>query len=100
MITKNITITSTDKNVSGWDFSVNIKIKDEESGNMDEYNLQIQVDDTDYERLTSRSITPEEMVIKSVKFLLGRESAGQIMRSFNIMEIKKFFPDWEEMIKP
>lgn len=100
MITKNIIITSTGKTVVGWEFAVSIKIKDEETGKMNEYNIQVQVDDTDYARLTSRTITPEEMVIKSVKFLLGRESAGQIMKTFNIMEIKKYYPDWEEMIKP
>lgn len=100
MTEKRVTITSKEKTLAGWQFTVNIKIKDLDKNTQEEHNLTIQLDESDYVRLTNRVINPEEMVIKSVNFLLGRESARNILTSFNLMEISKYYPDYEEMIKP
>ncbi|OGD81523.1 hypothetical protein A3A54_02295 [Candidatus Curtissbacteria bacterium RIFCSPLOWO2_01_FULL_39_62] len=100
MTEKRVTIISKEKTLSGWQFKVNINIKDLDKNSQEEYNLTIELDETDYVRLTNRSINPEEMVKKSVNFLLSRENARNILTSFNLMEISKYYPDYEEMIKP
>jgi len=95
-----VTITASNKTLTGWQFTVNIRIKDLDKGSSEEYKVQIQLDETAYVRLTARQINPEELIVKSVNFLLRRESARNILKSFNITEISRYYPDYDEMIKP
>jgi hypothetical protein len=38
----------------------------------------------------------EELVRRSFEFLLSRESASQILKSFDLADIQRYFPDYAE----
>ncbi|MBT3730016.1 hypothetical protein HON59_02960 [bacterium] len=69
----------------GWVFGVRV----------DGVSHKVDVKKGDYERLTGGKVTPEELVEKSFKFLLAREPKEAILKSFNIMEIQRYFPEYE-----
>ena len=52
----------------------------------------------DYERLGRSYRTPEEFVRACFEFLLARESKDQILGSFDVSQIRGFFPDFETHI--
>ncbi len=52
-----------------------------------------------YEKLTGKRVTPAELVEKSFKFLLERESNTSILRSFDLPVIGHYFPEYESVIK-
>ena len=60
---------------------------------------KVEVNKSDYERLTGGTITPEELVEKSFIFLLQREPKESILREFNLKKISYYFPEYEEEIK-
>jgi hypothetical protein len=49
-------------------------------------------------KLTSGRINTEELVRKSFEFLLERESNTSILRSFDLSEIARYFPEFERVI--
>lgn len=64
----------------------------------EDMDYEVTVERGDYERLTNGGITPEELVEKSFKFLLERESKESILKQFNLMEIARYFPEYEREI--
>ena len=52
-----------------------------------------------YETLTAGRITQEELIKKSFEFLLHRESNTMIFRKFELPVIKRYFPEYESVIK-
>jgi len=91
MITVNVK--DKQKTPSGWEFIVElIEVEDISK-------FTVQLDDDYYIDLTNRQIPPEELVRKAFIFLLRRESKHTILKSFNLRDITKYFPDFEEMIK-
>jgi len=52
----------------------------------------------DYNRL-SKQKTPEEFIKKSFEFLLERESKESILKEFNILDINKYFSEYEREIQ-
>jgi len=60
----------------------------------------VTVDDDYYEKLTCKQITKEELVKKSFKFLLERESKESILSSFDLKVINNYFPEYEKRISP
>ena len=52
----------------------------------------------DYYRLTAGRCTALKLIEKSVKFLLEREPNTAILRSFNLPDIAKYFPEYEAEI--
>ena len=52
----------------------------------------------DYERLAGGQASPEELVTESFRFLLEREPKESILRSFDIMVIGRYFPEYEREI--
>ena len=52
-----------------------------------------------YEKLTNKRVTPEVLVERSFKFLLQRESNTSILRSFELSEISRYFPEYEKTIQ-
>jgi hypothetical protein len=52
-----------------------------------------------YEKLTYKRITPEVLVERSFEFLLQRESNTSILRSFELSEISRYFPEYEKTIQ-
>jgi len=52
-----------------------------------------------YEKLTNKNVTPEVLVERSFEFLLQRESNTNILRSFELSEISRYFPEYEKTIQ-
>jgi hypothetical protein len=42
---------------------------------------------------------PEALVLASFEFLLAREPRESILRRFDLMVIRRYFPDWEAEIR-
>ncbi len=58
----------------------------------------VEVKNDYYQKLTGGKITPEDLVIKSFKFLLHREPKEMIMSKFDLPVISRYFPEYEERI--
>jgi len=56
------------------------------------------IDEEYYQALCSGKIQHEELVEKSFKFLLERESASNILREFDLQLISEYFPEYENEI--
>lgn len=76
----------------GWEFL--IEILDAESKD----EIKITLDKEYWEKLTGGVRTPEELIRKSVEFLLQRESKESIFKKFNLREISKYFPEYKKEI--
>lgn len=83
-----------------------IKIKKEEKS-VDEWNFLVEiggieylvtVDEEYWEKLTNKQYSSRELIKKSFKFLLGRESKESILRRFNLRDINRYFPEYEDEI--
>ena len=81
------------KKKSGQEFMVTV----EEGGSKTEYAVTL--DGEYYQRLTGGKITEEELIKRSFRFLLERESKESILSKFNLKVIKRYFPEYEEEIK-
>jgi hypothetical protein len=75
----------------GWEFEVTV----EEQGS--ETNHIVTMSQDFYDSLNTQS-TPTEIVEKSFKFLLERESKEQILSEFDITLISKYFPEYNKYI--
>ena len=73
------------------------RVKVEEKGASKEYAVTLE--DSYYQDLTQGEITKEELIEKSFKFLLERESKESILSKFNLKIIKSYFPEFEEEIR-
>lgn len=76
----------------GWVFEVGVVENSSETKHL------VEVEKSYYEKLTGGKIKPEELVKKSFKFLLKRESKEMILREFNLKIINQYFPEYEEEI--
>jgi len=84
----NITITREEETSVGWEFGVNV----------DALDFQVKLTKEYYEALTDGRISPKDLVIKSFEFLLRKEPKESILRDFNIKDITKYFPEYEDVI--
>jgi len=73
------------------------KVKVEEKGASKEYVVTLE--DSFYQDLTQGKITKEELIEKSFRFLLQRESKESILSKFNLKVVKSYFPEFEEEIR-
>jgi len=73
------------------------RVRVEEKDASKEY--MVSLEDSYYQDLTRRKITKEELIEKSFKFLLERESKESILSKFNLKIIKSYFPEFEEEIR-
>jgi len=51
-----------------------------------------------YKKLTAGRISAAELVERSFRFLLARESNSSILASFDLGVIGRYFPEYEDMI--
>jgi hypothetical protein len=56
---------------------------------------RVTVDPADLERLDRGAADPERLVRAAFAFLLEREPASSILRSFDLPVIGRYFPGWE-----
>ncbi len=52
-----------------------------------------------YRKLTGGSITPEELIRRSFRFLLEREPKESILSRFDLPVIQRYFPEYERSIR-
>lgn len=52
----------------------------------------------DYQELATGKASPEDLVTESFRFLLERESKESILRSFDLMVIGRYFPEYRREI--
>lgn len=69
----------------------------QEEGFKTEYNVEL--DGQYYQKLTKGKITEEELINKSLQFLLQREPKESILSRFNLKIIGNYFPEYEQEIK-
>lgn len=60
---------------------------------------RVRVAPADLERLDPGARDPHLLVDASFRFLLAREPATSILRSFDLMEIARYFPEFEREIR-
>jgi hypothetical protein len=53
----------------------------------------------DLERWGRPDETPEQFVARAFEFLLAREPASQILRSFEVTDISRYFPEFDRVIR-
>lgn len=59
---------------------------------------EVRVTRADLDRLAPGATDPVDLVRRSFAFLLARESATSILRSFDLPEIGRYFPEFEREI--
>jgi hypothetical protein len=53
---------------------------------------------SDYQELAAGKASPEDLVTESFRFLLEREPKESILRSFDLMVIGRYFPEYRREI--
>jgi hypothetical protein len=79
---------------SGWTCSVGLR----EHG-LDVSTHRVHVGPEDLARLAPGASDPTSLVKASFEFLLEREPPHSILRSFDIIEIARYFPEYESAIR-
>ena len=69
------------------------------SGDGSESRHSVTLTREDFQRLTSRGGTPDDLVRRSFEFLLARESKESILRTFELPTIGHYFPEFEREIR-
>ena len=57
------------------------------------------LNDNFYQSITNGKVTKKNLIIKSFKFLLLRESNQSILKEFNLEVINQYFPEYNDEIK-
>ena len=78
----------------GWTCSVTLR-----EGGLDISNHHVRVWVSDLERLSPYASEPTPLVKASFAFLLERESPQMINRSFDLLDIARYFPEYESSIR-
>jgi hypothetical protein len=79
---------------AGWVCSVTLR-----ADGRDLSTHQVRVGAPDLDRLDPAATDPTDLVTRSFAFLLERESAASILRSFDLLEIARYFPEYESTIR-
>ena len=59
---------------------------------------QVTLADADYRRISGGKTSQENCIEASFRFLLDREPKESIMRSFDLMVIARYFPEFEREV--
>lgn len=59
----------------------------------------VRVRSADLARLAPTAVSPEDLVERSFAFLLERESPESILPSFDLLDIARYFPEYEADIR-
>ena len=77
----------------GWSCTVRLRDRGE-----DVSQHEVHVRTADFERLDPGAPDPAELVRRSFTFLLEREPPSSILRSFDLMVIAGYFPEYEARV--
>ena len=72
------------------------KVEISDDGSKTQHTVTLQK--KDHHRLTNNAVEPSEFVRASFDFLLEREAKESILSRFDIMDITKYFPEYEAEI--
>lgn len=89
----NISLLSGDPDADPQEFQVDVASEDNTKT-----THRVTVSQEQYQRLTGGLRSTEELVKASFEFLLEREAKEQILKSFEISQIKQYFPEYEVVI--
>jgi hypothetical protein len=89
-----VTVRCHGRREDGWICAVGLR----EHG-IDVSTHRVRVSAADLDRLAPGADDPTALVEASFRFLLERESPGSILRSFELTEIGRYFPDYEREIR-
>jgi hypothetical protein len=70
-------------------FTVTVALDD------DPASFTVTLSGADWERLGRGYRAPEDLVAATFRFLLERESLGEILPSFDLSQVARFFPEYE-----
>lgn len=70
-----------------------------EVGADDKTTHRVTLDRDYWEDLTQKTLTPGQLVLSSFMFLLEREPKENILKEFDLKDINKYFPEYEEKMK-
>ncbi len=88
-----VTVRCDGKRDAGWTCAVSVR-----EGGREVTNHQVRVGAADLERLAPGADDPAALVRASFDFLLERESPHSILRSFDLLDISRYFPEYESEI--
>ena len=78
----------------GWDCDVEIA----SAGTRSRHNVRVSREDLErWGRAGEEG--PEALLARTFDFLLARESAGQILKSFELADVARYFPEFEAEIR-
>ena len=78
----------------GWVCSVSVRYRDSQLS-----SHRVRVHRSDLERLVPGAADPTRLVEASFVFLLEREPPSSILRSFDLLEIERYFPEYPSEIR-
>lgn len=64
----------------------------------DLYTYRVTLDE-EFAKQLGPEETPEQLIRRSFDFLLAREGPEQILAEFNLRDVKKYFPDFEDTMQ-
>lgn len=59
----------------------------------------VSLNDDYHDKLTNKGSSKEDLIRRSFEFLLEREGNESILSEFNLKDINKYFPEFEERIR-
>lgn len=68
----------------------------DQKGRVSKYTIT--VDETYIERMTDGSVSPETFILASFNFLLSKEDSSHILPEFDLEDICRFYPEFEDEI--
>lgn len=91
MFTINLDVATEDQD--GWVFDVEV----DESDSASRHTVSLTRET--FKRLARSSEEPADFLRRAVEFLLKRESKESILSSFDVEDITRYFPEFEEEIR-
>jgi hypothetical protein len=73
------------------------RVRVADSGTETTHDVTVTPDD--YTRLTNGKVEPEQLVRRSIEFLLEREPKESILNRFDLSVISRYFPEYEREIR-
>jgi hypothetical protein len=86
-----IQVESTERDDS-YEFQVTVR----EGGSQTQHRVTLEK--SDYRQLVGEETSPEALVEESFRFLLEREPKESILRSFDLLVIGRYFPEYQRKI--
>ncbi len=93
-MTRSVDVNCTGNARAGWTCFTAIR---DDDGRVSEFEVRVTREHLD--RLAPGDTDPTALVERSFRFLLERESPASILRSFELPEIGRYFPDYEATIR-